>query len=107
MKYYVDSLKIEEFINDCNNLIKEMTDQIKIMKELINKTTWKGNAYDAAFQKYNQIMSDVAQIPEKLNLYVKFMELVIKNYGEGTEKLKKEFKEMIEKLELERLKNEL
>lgn len=107
MKYYVDSRKIEEFINECNGSINEIQEQVKIMNNLINKTTWRGNAYEAALHKYNQIMSEIKEIPETLNLYVKFMELVIKNYGEGTEKLKKEFQDIVEKLELERLKNEL
>lgn len=107
MKYFVDSNKIEEFINNCNDCIKEMDNQSKIMKELPNKLTWRGNAHDAAILKYNKIMDDLEKIPEDLTLYTKFMELVVKNYGEGTEKLKKEFQEILQRLEIERVSNEL
>lgn len=107
MKYYVDSKKIEEFINKCNNYIEEMKQESVIMKGLIDKTTWQGNARDAASLKYNEIMKEVDEIPEKLVLYVKFMEIVVKNYGASFEKIKKEFQEVVEKLELEKKKNEL
>ena len=107
MKYYVDSVKIEEFINNCNAYIDEMKQESIVMKGLIDKTTWQGNARDAATLKYNKIMEEVNKIPENLTLYIKFMEIVVKNYGEGIEKIKKEFQELIEKLELEKVKNEL
>lgn len=107
MKYYVDSIKIEEFINNCNGYIEEMKKEIIVMKGLIDKTTWQGNARDAVSLKYETIMEDVNKIPETLTLYIRFMELVIENYGEGIEKLKKEFQEIMEKLKLEKIKNEL
>ena len=107
MKYYVDSMKIEEFINNCNGYINELIEESKIMRGLINETVWKGNAYEAALLKYNNIMNEIDEVSQKLNLYTKFMEIVIKNYGEGTEKLQKEFQTLIERLELEKKKNEL
>lgn len=107
MKYYVDSVKIEEFINNCNSYINELQKQSVVMKSLIDKTIWQGNARDAASLKYNKIMKEVDKVPETLTLYINFMETVVKNYGEGTERIKKEFQEIIEKLELEKVKNEL
>lgn len=107
MKYYVDSIKIEEFINNCNGYIEEMKTECRVMRDIINKTKWKGNAHDAASLKYSKIMDDVDKIPDVLSLYVKFMEIVVKNYGEGTEKLRKELQAVISKLEMEKMKNEL
>lgn len=107
MKYYVDSVKIEEFINNCNGYINELQKQSVVMKGLIDKTIWQGNARDAATLRYKKIMEEVNKISENLTLYIKFMEIVVKNYGEGTERIKKEFQEIIEKLELEKVKNEL
>ena len=107
MKYHVDSRKIEEFINTCNGYVNELMEESKIMRGLINETTWKGNAYNEALLKYNKIIEEVEEINEKINLYIKFMEIVIKNYGMGTEKLKQEFQNLIDRLELEKKKNEL
>lgn len=107
MRYYIDSRKIGEFINKCNNYIEEMRQESKVMKDLINKTTWQGNARDAASLKYNKIMEKVDDVPEKLTLYIKFMEIVVNNYGESFEKIMKDFKDVVEKLELEKVKNEL
>lgn len=107
MKYYVDSIKIEEFINNCNSCIEEMQKQSVVMKGLVDKTNWQGNARDAASLRYKKLMEEVDKIPETLSLYIKFMELVVKNYGEGTDRIKKEFQDIIEKLELEKVKNEL
>ena len=107
MKYYVDSIKIEEFINNCNGYINELQKQSVVMKGLIDKTIWQGNARDAATLRYGKIMDDVDKMPDVLSLYVKFMEIVVKNYGEGTEKLRKELQAVISKLEMEKMKNEL
>lgn len=107
MKYYVNSVKIEKFINNCNGYIEELKNESLNMKSLIEKPKWKGNAYDAVSQKYNKTISNIDKMIEELSLYIKFMEIVLRNYGEGTEKIMKEFQKIVEELEMEKLKNAL
>lgn len=107
MRYHINSIKLEEFIEKANNCLEKMNEQVKIMKELINKTKWRGNAYDAALTKYNGIIKELDEVVYQINLYIKFMETVLEKYGEGNDAIMKSFKEIVEKLELERAKNEI
>ena len=100
MKYYVSSVKIEEFINNCYGYISDMEEECKTMHNIIYKANWKGNAFDAVSLKYSKIMEDIDKIPETLRQYVKFMEIVVKNYGEGTDKLRRELRGVMENIKL-------
>lgn len=107
MRYHIDSIKLEEFIEKANGYLDRMNNQVKIMKELINKTKWRGNAYDTALIKYNNLIKEIEEIPYTINLYIKFMETVVEKYGEGNDEIMKSFRNIVEKLELERMKYEL
>lgn len=105
MRYHIDSIKLEEFIEKSNNYLEKMNDQVKVMKDLITKTKWQGRAYEAALVKYNNLIKEIEEIPYTINLYIKFMETVVEKYGEGNDEIMKSFKQIVEKLELERSKH--
>lgn len=107
MRYHIDSMKLEEFIEKANGCLDKMNDQVKAMKDLITKTKWQGNAYEAALVKYNNLIKEIEGIPYTINLYIKFVETVVEKYGEGNAEIMKSFKEIVEKLELARLKHEI
>ena len=107
MKYQVNSTQLEEFINNILVYITKMDEQLLVMKGLINKTKWQGNAHDAAVINYDKIIKKLENIPSTLKLYIEFLETVLSKYGESNSEIKKSFVEIIEKLELEREKYEL
>jgi len=106
MHYRIDSLKFREFIENVNKIIDTMNKEINIMDEISKKPIWEGMAHDSTMLKYNNILDDVKKIPQNLNLYINFMKLVIENYGNGNQLIKKEFQNIMDKLSLENLNNE-
>lgn len=107
MKYQINSTQLEEFIDHIWKYITKMDEQIIVMKDLINKTKWQGNAHDAALINYNKLITELENIPYTLRLYINFLKTLLTKYGEGNKEIKKSFKEIVEKLELERKKYEL
>lgn len=99
MKYNIDFAKINEIKNDFDQIIKEMQSEIDIMNNLLEKTSWNGPARNAFEDNYNKKMQVISTIPGNLQLYVKFMELVIENYGDGFEQIEKSFQELLDEQE--------
>lgn len=91
MKYRVNSVKIEEFIKTSNECIKALNEEIRMMYDLLDDLTWEGIARDTLNNKYNDIVGKIDKMNYSLTLYIKFMKVVLKNYGEGNEQIKKDF----------------
>lgn len=111
MRYHINSIKFEEFLEKANNYLERINKQIEVMKDLINRLKWQGQAYEAALIKYNNLIKELETFAYTINLYIKFMETVLEKYGEGNDEIMKSFKKVVEELEkeleLERAKDEI
>ena len=79
-----DSDKFSEVINSLEasyNKIKEIKENEKINKELINETDiWTGTAQKSMYNKYDELINIYDQVDYSLDIYIKFLKKTLEDY---------------------------
>ena len=95
MKYCIDSEKMDEVLTNFYSIIDLIDNEIRIMDELVEHTNWYGDARDIFVSSYHETINTISNIPTNLRLYLKFMEKVVDEYGEGYATIEKSFRELL------------
>ena len=73
-----------------------INEEIKKMEEIKESFTWQGKSYNAFIRKYDERMNILKYKIKAIEIYVKFLDLVVVNYGEAIKEIQGEFKKLEE-----------
>lgn len=104
MQYHVDFNGLEEYKKEFKNKIKTFTDELDKILNYKNDLIWNGKGSEVVLNDFSDKMSDLYVIPQILELYVKFMETSLSDYGAGLEEIKKSFNDILNHIREEKSK---
>ncbi len=98
--------------NSINELIIKELDKIDLLntkideyKKLADAVNWRSPTKDEIFSIFYENIYDLESISKRFSVFIKFLDIVVNNYGEGLEEIKKEMKKLEEEEMLRRLHN--
>ncbi|MBP5684713.1 MAG: hypothetical protein J6X02_05615 [Bacilli bacterium] len=96
--------------NGINLLIEKEQEKIELLntkideyKKLADDVNWRGPTKETVLYRFYENVLDMENISKRLQVFIKFLDIVVNNYGEGLEEIKKEMKKIEDEEMLRRL----
>ena len=101
----VNSNGINSFIKLEETKIDELNTKIDEYKKIADKVNWQSPNKDEILSTFYENVHEMENISKRFSVFIKFLDIVLNNYGEGLEEIKKELKKLEDDEMLRRLKN--
>jgi hypothetical protein len=102
----VNSSSLNELIKSEQEKIELLITKVDEYKKLADEVNWRSPTKDEILYTFYENVHDMENIIKRFTILIKFLEIVINNYGEGLEEIKKEMKKLEDEEMLRRIKNE-
>jgi len=102
----INSNSLNELIKLEQEKIELLTTKVEEYKKLADEVNWRSPTKDEILYTFYENVHDMENITKRFSAFIKFLDIVINNYGEGLEEIKKEMKNLEDDEMLRRLKNE-
>ncbi len=96
MKILVKKEEIATLKNKLDKELMDINDEIEKMNKIKEIFIWQGKASSAFIRKYDEKMNKLKYKIKAIEIYVKFLDLVVVNYGDAIEAIQGEFKKLKE-----------
>ena len=100
---HVNSDGINDVITQEEEKLENLNNKIEEYRNLVNSLRWKSVVRDQIMESYEKNIEDMQNASKRIDAFIKFLDIVINNYGEGLEEVMISLKKMEDEEEMRRL----